>query len=263
MSKDELGDRMKEYESAGQTRLVRRLPVLIRVDGRAFHTLTRGMNKPVDERFRDCMWFAAKALCEEAQGARLGYVQSDEISVLLYERDVHSDGWFGYDRDKVISSSAATATAAFLIRFAQLFPEVELRPRTAPKFDSRATNYPLHEVVNYFIWRQQDATRNSILGLGMSHFSHAALHGKNTSQVQDMLHEEKGVNWNDCPTTQKRGACVVKQTYAVEAGQVIDGHEVKEDTERSRWVIDEDIPIFTQERYYIAQHMTMANAGDT
>lgn len=257
MDRDELGSRMKEYETAGQTRLVRRQPVLIRVDGRAFHTLTRKMDKPVDARFQDCMWTAALALCEEAQGARIGYVQSDEISVLLYERDVRSEGWFGYNRDKVVSSSAATATAAFLLRFVQLFPEVVLNARNAPKFDGRAANYPLHEVVNYFIWRQQDATRNSILGLGLAHFSHKELHQKNTSQIQDLLHAEKGVNWNDCPTTWKRGMCAVRESYVIRAGESINGHAVAVDTERSRWFVDEDIPIFTQDRHYIDRYLTM------
>lgn len=257
MERDELGTRMKEYESAGQTRLIRRLPVIIRVDGRAFHTLTHKMDKPVDDRFQTCMWATATALCEEVQGARIGYVQSDEISVLLYERDVHSDGWFGYDRDKVVSGSAAAATAAFLLHFIKLFPEVYLNTRNAPRFDSRASNYPLHEVVNYMIWRQQDATRNSILGLGMSHFSHKQLHQKNTSQIQDLLHAEKGIDWNDCPTTQKRGTCIVKESYMVRAGDMINDHEVQAYTERSRWVVDEDIPIFTQDRTYIEKHLVM------
>lgn len=257
MDNDKLGERMKEYEFAGQTRLIRRVPVIVRVDGKAFHTLTRKMKKPLDEGFQDCMWAAAVALCEQVQGARVAYVQSDEISVLLYERDTYSDVWFGYDRDKIVSGAAVAATSAFLVRFIKTFPDYPLRENNAPKFDGRATNYPVQEVTNYFIWRQQDATRNSIMGLGLSHFSHKYLHLKNTSQIQDLLHEEKGVNWNNCPTPQKRGACIVKETYSVKAGELINGHKVRADTERTRWVIDKDTPIFSRDRYYIEQHLTM------
>ena len=258
MDRDQIGDRMKEYESAGQTRLIRRLPVLVRVDGRAFHTLTRGMDKPVDLRFQRCMWATARVLCRAAQGARLAYVQSDEISVLLYEQDaVHSDGWFGYDRDKVVSTSAAVATAASLVHFVANFPKTAVLAESAPTFDARAANYPPHEVANYLIWRQQDATRNSVAGLAQSHFSAKRLHGLRSAEMQDLLHAEKGVNWNDCPTTQKRGACVVREIYAVRAGEVINGHVVTEDHERSRWVVDEQIPIFTQDRDYVEKHLVM------
>lgn len=257
MDRDQLGDRMKEYETAAQTRLIRRLPVLVRVDGRAFHTLTRKMEKPVDLRFQACMWETALALCEEIQGARLGYVQSDEISVLVYERDARSESWFGYDRDKVVSSAATAATSAFHLAFTERFPEIKLRRRGGPKFDARATNYPLHEVVNYFIWRQQDATRNSVLGLGRKYFSHRQLHQKNISQVQDLLHADKSVNWNDCPTSQKRGACAIKRARSVKTGDLINGHRARADAIRNEWLIDENIPIFTQDRYYIEQHLTM------
>lgn len=235
MDRDALGDRMKEYESAGQTRLIRRLPVVVRVDGRAFHTLTRHMAKPVDWAFTSTMWATAKALCEEMQGARLAYAQSDEITVALMEPDaIKSEAWFGYARDKVVSLAASIATMAF---------NDATGTRHRATFDARAFNLPPHEVINGFIWRQQDATRNSILGLGFAHFSTKRLHGLNTSQIQDMLHAEKGINWNDCPIPQKRGACIV---------HVVEGEG---EAARSRWVVDKSIPVFTQDRGYVESRM--------
>ncbi len=249
MDRDAIGDRMKEYESAGQTRLIRRLPVIIRVDGRAFHTLTRGMDKPVDWTFARLMWATATALCEEIQGARLAYVQSDEITVALLEPDaIKSEPWFGYERDKVVSLAASIATAAFNAE-----RRIEHHTlRSVATFDARAFNLPAHEVVNNLIWRQQDATRNSILGLGLAHFSQKRLHGLNTSQIQDLLHAEKGINWNDCPVPQKRGACVVRQTYEEPGFQGVGL------VKRARWVVDEAIPVFTQAREYIDSRMVTA-----
>lgn len=247
MDKDKLGDRMKEYEGAGATRFPRRVPLVIRVDGRAFHTLTRGLTKPIDWYFSACMNAAAVALCEEIQGARLGYVQSDEISVAVLEPDaVRSEPWFGYQRDKVVSLAASIATAAFNDTVRDV---LNLDKRAT--FDARAFTLPPHEVVNYFIWRQQDATRNSVSGLAQAHFSHKRLHGLNTSQMQDLLHAEKGINWNDCPTAQKRGACVVRHTWLEPTVQ-------SEPVERSAWKLDAEIPVFTQDRAYVEGRMGMA-----
>lgn len=230
----DLGDRMKLYEGVTRSRLIPKVPVMIRMDGKAFHSITRGCKKPFDETFSGYMLATAQALCSEIAGCKIAYVQSDEISLLLtdYEnRD--TQGWFDYDLQKLVSVSASLAGARFTIE------------RGVPAaFDSRAWNLPAHEVVNCFIWRQQDATRNSILGLAQAHFSHKQLQGKNVSQLQDMLMEEKGVNWNDCATIQKRGACVVKEQFehVGESGEV---------AIRSRWVVDREIPVFTADKTYI------------
>jgi tRNA(His) 5'-end guanylyltransferase len=239
MSNDNLGDRMKDYESVTRVRLVPKMPVMIRLDGKAFHTLTRNMDKPVDFAFQKCMWKTAQHLCEQIQGVQVAYVQSDEITLLLVDyQSIKTQPWFDYEVQKICSIAAGMASAEF---------SEQLERRGV--FDCRAWNLPAHEVVNCFIWRQQDATRNSISGLAQAHFSAKQLHGKNTSQMQDMLMLEKGINWNDCPVPQKRGVCVVKETYeALYSGPAgIDAYSAV----RTRWVVDEAIPIFTQDRSYI------------
>jgi len=251
MSKDSLGDRMKGYESVPRTRLVPKMPVLLRLDGKAFHTLTRGMEKPVDMAFQRSMWMTAQHLCEEIQGCRVAYVQSDEITLLLVDyQAIQTQGWFDYEVQKMCSIAAGMASA----EFSQLLGRRGI-------FDCRAWNLPREEVVNCFIWRQQDATRNSISGLAQAHFSAKQLHGKNTSQMQDMLMLEKGINWNDCPVPQKRGVCVVKEEYEVPfsgpAG--VDAYSAT----RTRWVIDESIPVFTQDRSYIQKHVDVDVEDDS
>jgi tRNA(His) guanylyltransferase len=224
-----LGDRMKAYEGVSSTRLMPKTPVLIRLDGKAFHTLTRWLEKPFDAAFQRAMWDTAAYLCDEISGCRLAYVQSDEITLLLVDyQSLQTQGWFDYNVQKLVSVSAGMASGFFTQAF------------SLAAFDSRAWNLPAHEVTNCFIWRQQDATRNSILGLSQAHFSHKELQGKNTSVLQDML-MAKGVNWNDLQIPQKRGVCVVRETYRV--GEAV----------RHRWTVDEAIPIFTEDREYIEQ----------
>lgn len=229
----DLGDRMKEYESVTCNRLTRRVPVIIRLDGKAFHTLTRNMKRPYDPDFHNCMWNAAKLLCEEVQGCQIAYVQSDEISLLLTDwGDKTTAAWFDNQVQKMVSVAAALATCGFLQKYNTYWPEKSMS-RIA--FDARAFPLPATEICNYFLWRQQDATRNSLNMLAQVHFSHKALHGKNTSAMQDMLMLQHGVNWNDCPISQKRGVCVVKAP---------DG----------KWHADMATPIFSQDRVYIERY---------
>jgi tRNA(His) guanylyltransferase len=224
----DLGDRMKRYEAIAQTRLVPKVPALIRLDGKAFHTLTRGCDKPWDRQFQEAMLDAARYLCEGISGCRVAYVQSDEISLLLVDyQTVQTQGWFDYEVQKLCSVSAAMAAAKFSLTFGRL-----------AAFDARVWSLPIHEVANYFIWRQQDATRNSIASLAQAQFSAKQLHGQNSVAMQDLL-IAKGINWNDCPIPQKRGVCVVRETFAVD------------EAIRHRWVVDEAIPIFTENREYV------------
>ena len=243
-SRDRLGDRMKWYESVPRTRLVPKTPVLARLDGKAFHTFTRGMDKPVDWRMQRCMWAAAKHLCENIQGCRLAYVQSDETTLLLVDYEsIKSEAWFDYEIQKMCSVSASLATVAFLDAYLREFPG----RGSLPTFDARFWNLPPQEVTNAFIWRQQDATRNSIACLAQAHFSHAELHGKDARAMQDMLFQQKGINWNDCPVPQKRGVCLVRESYTAP-----NPHEPgAPDVVRARWIVDEDIPVFTQDRRYV------------
>lgn len=245
--KDSLGDRMKGYESVPRARLVPRMPVLLRLDGKAFHTLTRGMDKPVDTVFQSAMWHTAKHLCEEIQGCQVAYVQSDEITLLLVDyQTLQTQGWFEYEVQKMCSIAAGMASAEF---------SSFLGKRGI--FDCRAWNLPKEEVVNCFIWRQQDATRNAIQMLGQSKFSHKQLHGKSCPVIQEMLFQEHGINFNDCPVPQKRGICVVKEQYEVpiESGATNAVSDVIWTATRTRWVFDQEIPIFTQDRSYIQRYV--------
>lgn len=237
MDKTSLGDRMKRYERVVDHSLMRRSPVIIRVDGRAFSSFTRRHFHA--EKFSSVMHIAmlqaALNIMKQAQNAVLAYTQSDEISILLVDwKQLTTEQWFGARVQKITSISASLATSAFTYALAQ---EDRLPENLGqyPIFDARVFNLPKEEVTNYFIWRQQDATRNSINMLGQMYFSHNELQGKSTSDVQDMLMLEKGVNWNDLDVWKKRGTCVVAKTHPADTGP---------------WV-DDDIPIFTQNREYI------------
>lgn len=219
--KDPLGDRMKSfYEGISSTKLTRKTPVIMRLDGKAFHTLTRKFcEQKFDDTFSSAMIFTTEFLLSQIQGAKLGYVQSDEISLLLSDYDrIESGAWFDYKVQKMCSVSAAMATVAFNYMFFETkFGDLVIRPDgKIPKpqemgmFDSRCFNIPRNEVMNYFIWRQQDAMRNSLNGYAQMHFSHKELHGKNGTDVHEMLHTI-GKNWTtDLNGSQKNGTFIFK-----------------------------------------------------
>lgn len=237
---DSLGDRMKRYEHAWRFELPRRVPVIIRVDGKAFHTLTRHCVKPFDDSLMCAMDSVAVALCEEVQGAQLAYIQSDEVSVLVHGyRTIQSEPWFNNEIQKMCSVSASVATWAFNAAM----PAVEMGDMTCAEFDSRVFVMPEDEVCNYFLWRQQDASRNSIQMVARAHFSHRQVDGKNTSQMQEMLHGERGINWNDLAPRYKRGRCAIRRTFT------------RDGAERHAWRMDNEIPIFSQDRDYIERHV--------
>jgi len=234
---EKFGDRMKEYENAFRNKLPRRLPVLLRIDGKAFHTYTRGMKKPFDLDLTNAMWETCKYLCKNIMGCKIAYHQSDEISLLLTNYDkLTTEAWFDNNIQKIVSIASSLATAKFNEVMREKYPEKELA-----LFDCRVWVLPQDEVCNYFLWRQQDATKNSISMVAQAHFSSKQLHKKNGSMKQDMLMLEKGINWNDLPTWQKRGTCIIKETYN------------KGEAKRTRWTVDEDIPVFSQDRNYIDQ----------
>ena len=254
--KDSLGSRMKGYEEASRTRLVPRVPVVIRLDGKAFHTLTSKMERPYDERFHRCMWDAARYLCQNIMGAKLAYVQSDEISILMVDYDTEqTQAYFDNQVQKIVSVSAAMCAVQFYSTFLQEFPEDE-RGNKLPAFDARVFSLPREEVANCFHWRQADASRNSLSMLCQSKFSHKQLQGKDREAQHELLHTI-GLNWNDCSVPQKRGVCIVKENYTVPA--TIGGHRVLDPTTRdfspvqdqpeivtrTRWVVDKNIPIFS------------------
>lgn len=251
-----LGDRMKSYENVNRFYLTRRMPLIIRIDGRAFHTFCRGFKKPYDRIFAESMQATALNLCKNIEGCKLAYTQSDEISLLLTDYDeLNTQAWFDKNLQKIVSISASLATLYFNKSFKDLSEEwcknhgksyysvwndseeddkyydVLRKAQSTATFDSRAFCLPKEEVANYYIWRQKDATRNSINSLAQANFSHKSLQGLNVNQVQDKLVNEKGINWNDQLTEFKRGICCVK-------------------TEEG-WKIDKEIPVFTEDRNYI------------
>ena len=233
---DSLGDRMKEYESRNQYYLQKRTPVCIRVDMRAGHTFTKGFVRPFDEVFGNAMIRTMEYCAKNIGNCVFAYCQSDEITFILVDyAKLETDAWFDYRTDKLCSISASMATMAFNKYFAEEIRSFEKEhcdveehfgyctPNWDDKsnedlynlywekyhkgamFDARCFNIPKEEACNLVYWRQLDATRNSIQMVGQANFSHKELQGCSCSVIQDMLHEQKGINWNDFPTRWKRG----------------------------------------------------------
>lgn len=271
MKRDDLGNRMKTfYEQIPKTKLMRRCPVVIRIDGKAFHTFTRGFKRPFDDVLIKTMQETTKYLCENIQGCVLGYCQSDEISLLLidYQR-FETSAWFDYEAQKMCSISASMATMVFNRTFSETVSDLKVddtKPMdryfeavySGAMFDARVFNIPREEVTNYFYWRQLDASRNSIQMVGQANFSHKELQYKSCNDIQDMLMTQKGINWNDFPTYQKRGSCVIKKYVEHEGWEPCVDESIGKVgdilcvTERGNWIIDKDIPIFRGEgREYI------------
>lgn len=286
MENSDLAKRMKEfYEQIPKTKLMRRCPVIIRLDGRSFHTFTRGFKRPFDEILIKTMQETTKYLCENIQGCVLGYTQSDEISLVLVDyKKFKTSAWFDYEIQKICSIAASMATKSFIKAFTKnvyeackdkitdtefiqamiygIYPK-KLDDKTlltylkavhkGAEMDSRCFNIPKEEVTNCVYWRQLDASRNSIQMVGQVNFSHNELQHKSRSNIQDMLMTQKGINWNDLPTYQKRGSCVVRNKIVLESNGIT-GIAMLRDTSKSEneWIIDKEIPIFKGEgREYI------------
>lgn len=269
---DELGTRMKEfYESVPKTKLMRRTPVAIRIDGKAFHTFTRGFSKPFDDVLINTMQDTMKYLCENIQGCVLGYTQSDEITLILVDyKRLNSSAWFDYEVQKMCSIAASMATMAFNKFFesnvekendsftAEWLDEDTYNPnykntklkdlwrvhnnalKNGAMFDARCFNIPKEEVTNLVYWRQLDATRNSIQMVGQANFSHKELQGKSCEKIKEMLITEKGISWENFHPMYKYGSCCIKVTTKTDG------------ITRSSWEIDKSIPLFVGEgREYI------------
>lgn len=269
---DDLGCRMKTfYEQIPKTKLMRRCPVAIRIDGKAFHTFTRGFHKPFDEVLIKSMQETMKYLCENIQGCVLGYTQSDEITLILVDyKKLTSSAWFDYEVQKICSIAASMATMAFNKFFRDnvgdylyenyddqyLADYIKILQNAVDKgamFDARCFNIPKEEVTNLVYWRQLDASRNSIQMVGQANFSHKELQNKSCNDIQDMLMTQKGINWNDLPTYQKRGSCCVRNKIVIETDSVMATAQLRDSSKsENEWIIDTDIPIFKGEgREYI------------
>ncbi len=257
--KDSLGDRIKEYETAYRIKLPRRTYAILRIDGKSFHTWTKGLDRPFDNDLIQDMDETAKYLCKNLSGAKFAYVQSDEISILLTDFDaIGTQAWFDNNVQKMVSVAASTATAIFNELRSQRFltrDAFDNRYVQKPKlamFDARIFIIPQRvEVSNYFIWRQQDCTRNSISSVAQSLYPHKELHGVNSEAKQELIFQ-KGINWNDYPARKKRGGFIERITF-------VNGQDVRDipnqeialtDTVRNKWVSVE-CPIFTQEKTFL------------
>ena len=286
---DDLGTRMKEfYEQVPRFRLTRRTPVAIRLDGKAFHTFTRGFARPFDERLGAAMRETMKYLCENVQGSVLGFQQSDEITLILVDyKELNSSAWFNYEIQKMCSISASMATMAFNKFFEKevnkwiidylgyntgkvSVADIELKDAymkslsKGAMFDSRCFNIPKEEVANLIYWRQLDATRNSIQMVGQANFSHKDLQNKSCNDIQDMLFKERNINWNDFPTHLKRGSCCVKSEATTTCAKTVNGEVITWAAERPHWEIDLEIPIFkNEEREYINRRILYKEKPET
>lgn len=270
---DQLGVRMKEfYEQISKTRLMRRTPVAIRIDGKAFHTFTKDFKKPFDEVLVSAMQETMRYLCKNIQGCVLGYTQSDEITLILVDyKKLNSDAWFDYEVQKMCSVAASMATVFFDRAFHNAIESYDIgwekssTPRTVEAqlehqermrilrmarargamFDARVFNIPKEEVTNLIYWRQLDAIRNSIQAVGQANFSHSELQGKCSNEILEMLISQKGLDWNELPVYLQRGSCCVKNCEETERedGSIHFKHY---------WFIDLNIPLFKEEdRLYI------------
>lgn len=265
MTKDSLGDRMKKYEYVTRTHLTPRTPAIIRIDGKAFHTFTRGFQKPFDTVLVDAMQGTMKYLCQNIQGCVLGYTQSDEITLVLVDYNrLDTSAWFDYNIQKCASVAASMATMAFNREFARAvhdwrldylntfldpygkFPEESVfnklmdtyeKRMGGAMFDTRVFSIPKEEVCNCILWRQLDAIRNSISMVGQENFSHKELFKKSSADIIEML-LAKGIDWNKYATHLQRGSCCIRKKDSPDA--------------RPSWEIDMAIPIFKdKDRKYV------------
>ena len=238
---DNLGSRMKGYyEAIPKTKLMRRVPVAIRIDGKAFHTFTRGFQKPFDDVLGKAMASTMEYLCQNIQGCVFGYQQSDEITLLLVDyQTFETDAWFDYEVQKMCSIAASMATMAFnkffadeyekwyfdYIEFPSAFDESEVSPATrklyeayatslekGAMFDARVFNIPKEEACNLVYWRQLDAMRNSVQMIGQARYSHSYLQGKSCADIKELLNADFGINWDGLPARWKHGCAWTKET---------------------------------------------------
>ena len=255
--KNGLGNRMKNsYEFRTRYLMPLKTFVIVRIDGKSFHTWTKRQhcNKPFDIKLVQIMQETTLQLCQNIQGCIFGYTQSDEINLILTDiQEENTNAWFNNNIQKIASVAASMTTAYFNSLYHGEEPAL---------FDARTFVIPtIGEVKNYLVWRQKDATTNSITSLAQTYFTHKELNRKSSDEMQDMLHD-KGVNWNELSTNLKRGSCIVrtrqlkdeqvKKVISTNIPQetIIDIKESKKSEktrkESFKWSLLSDTPIFTK-----------------
>lgn len=227
IKKDELNEQMKLLEEVSETKLIKGMPVIIRIDGVAFHTFTKGFKKPYDELLSLAMKKTMKSICENIQGCVLGYTQSDEITLVLIDYDtLKTEAWYDYRVQKMASVTASMATNFFNIHFRNLveyeidnvhddnFVYTTKLIKSMDKgsiFDSRVFNIREENILNNLIWRQRDAERNSIQALGQSYFSQKQINGLSINELKEKIKLEKNDSWEEYSFSQKYGTCCIRK----------------------------------------------------
>lgn len=245
-----IGTRMKQnYEEIAKYKLIRRMPVAIRIDGKAFHTFTKGFGEPFDDLMITAMQNTMLRMCQNIQGCVFGYQQSDEITFLLVDyKGFDQMAWFDNEVQKITSISASMATMYFNQEFARLYREYrkngqlpngliptgkderyESAIEKGAMFDSRCFNIPREEATNLIYWRQQDAIRNSVEMVARAYFSHKQLFKKTGTDMKQMLLDQFGVDWeSDFSIYKQRGTACFKD-------------------ENGKWKLDLKMPILKGE----------------
>lgn len=257
MDRSNIAERMKTYEAVPKNFLMTRQPVIIRLDGKAFHSFTKGFERPFDLILIQTMQHTMEHLCKNIQGCVFGYTQSDEISLVLVDyQNLFTNAWFNNNVQKITSIASSMATLYFNKYFAQtvdnfikfsdddlssehyvkLINTYQKRIASGAMFDARCFNLSKEEVANYIYWRQNDAIRNSIQMVGQSNFSRRQLHGVSCNQIKSMLRDEKNIFWDDYPKYMQHGSSCYK----------IDG----------KWSIDDNMPVILgYDREYVERHI--------
>lgn len=260
MDHSDIGARMKAYENCYRIYLPKRQAVIVRIDGRAFHSFTKGFARPYDEVFAWAMQETTRQLCENISGCKFAYQQSDEISLVLTDYEtINTEPWFGNNLQKIVSISAAMATFYFRQNFLEAIVSMDKCDENSNVhfkaygeklcvFDARAFIIPREEVANYIYWRQLDCVRNSIQLAGQAYFSQKQLQNKNCDQIQEMLWQEHQVNWSKYPTWFKNGVAIYKQPREI-------CHKNEDGTQssvvRDKFTIDLEMPMVSQNPDFI------------
>lgn len=267
-----LAERMKGYENIPKNFLMRRTPVIIRLDGAHFKNFTRTLDKPFDGVLTRAMEGTLLHLCKTIQGCVFGYSQSDEISLLLCDfQALTTDGWFGYNVQKMVSTAAAMTTLAFNHNFESAAEEFSRKTlsrgifsgdytfigqyitdkmrsykdalKKCPTFDARVFNLPKEEVNNYFVWRQADGERNAVSALAQKNYSQKQLNGISTEQLKIKLKEEKNIDWKAMPLANTRGFICTKDFKYNNTGV------------RPVWGVNTTIPYFKDADFIVKEAM--------
>ncbi len=270
-NKSTLESRMKGYEYVTRSYLMRKVPVIIRVDGQSFSSFTRGFYRPYDLILKEAMCKTMLEMANSIQGCVFAYTQSDEISFVLTDYDTPTtDAWFGYNVQKMASISASLATCSFNRIFSEILGSKKIeaiglcntpeynsmhlqgietddkykRRCGTASFDARVFSLPKEEVVNYLIWRQKDAIRNSVCSTARMFYSTKQLIGIKIDDAIEMMEKNQGFDWyRTIPICCQRGICAVKKEIKITKGETC--------VTRRKFTLDLNIPLFTENRAYV------------